>query len=155
MSTLSDLSEQIYASELGFEDGDDARTKEIALIESWLDAHIGELNTMLNTSFESVDSEIENFKGEEESILREMYMYNYYRKHSRNVLRLVDGSVSELDFQTIREGDSVITRSNKSEVAKNYRMLMFQAQERLDKLVHTYNIYASPPSQVTGDDAPA
>ncbi len=154
MSTLSDLSEQIYDSELGFEDGEEARTKEIALIEGWLDAHIGELNTMLNTSFESVAGEIENFKGEEEAILREMYMYNYYRKHNRNVLRLVDGSVSELDFQTIREGDSVITRSNKSEVAKNYRMLMRQAQARLDNLVHVYNLYASKPSQVTGDDAP-
>lgn len=153
MSTLSDLSEQIYDSELGFEDGDDARNKEIALIESWLDAHVGELNTLLNTSFVSVSGEIENFKGEEEAILREMYMYNYYRKHNRNVLRLVDGSVSELDFQTIREGDSVITRSNKSEVAKNYRMLMAQTQERLDNLVHVYNLYASKPSQVTGDDA--
>ncbi|MBN86529.1 MAG: hypothetical protein CL885_03300 [Dehalococcoidia bacterium] len=153
MSVLSDLAEQIYDHELGFGEVGDARQVEVDMIEAWLDAHLGELNTLINTSFRNTDLSL--FKEEEGAILREMYLINYYRKHGRNVLRLIDGSTNELDFQTIREGDSVITRTNKSEIAKNYRLLMSNSQERLDKMVHAYNMYRSKPSQVTGDDAPA
>jgi len=265
MSVLSDLAEQIYDQELGFGEVGDARQVEVDMIGAWLGAHIGELNTMINTSFSREDGvpgttasgvivlsadgqlgnldgesvtigdatltegtnwdrsdsndnaatglsaainnlndfsssavggtisissllvgvvgnasvstskpdliavpaalsggvdaipevELVNFKEEEGAILREMYLINYYRKHGRNVLRLIDSSTDELDFQTIREGDSVITRTNKSEIAKNYRLLMVNAQTRLDKMVHAYNMYMSKPSQVTGDDAPA
>jgi uncharacterized protein YnzC (UPF0291/DUF896 family) len=153
MSVLSDLAGQIYDHELGFGETGAARQVEVDMIESWLDAHLGELNTMINTSFRNDDLSL--LEQEEQSILREMYLINYYKKHGRNVLRLIDGSQNELDFQTLREGDSVITRTNKSEIAKNYRLLMSNAQERLDKMVHSYNMYMSKPNQVTGDDAPA
>ena len=166
MSTLSDLAEQIYDTEFYFRDDlidsrysspEQARAAEVVLIQDWLDAHLGEMNVLLNAAFTSDNGDVENLKIEEQNILREMYMFNYYRKQGRNLLRSIDGTTHiDIDFQTIREGDSVITRAvnSKQEVVKNYRMLMLQAQENLDKLVHKYNMYQSKPRQVTGRDAP-
>jgi uncharacterized protein YnzC (UPF0291/DUF896 family) len=165
MSTLSSLSEQIYDTEFYFRSDlidsrysspEQARAAEVILIQDWLDAHLGEMNILLNTSFTSSSGDVTGLEIEEQNILREMYMYNYYRKQSRNLLRSIDGTtLIDIDFQTIREGDSVITRAvnSKQEVVKNYRMLMLQAQDNLDKLVHKYNMYRAKPSQVTGDDA--
>jgi hypothetical protein len=152
MSTLSDLATQIYDSELCFTESASERAAELVLIETWLEAHIGELNTLINTNFEITDLSL--VLQEEQSILREMYLLQYYRRQSRNVLRLVDGSQGELDFHTIREGDSVITRTNKSEIAKNYRSLISQTQQKINGLVSSYNMYAAKPSQISGDDAP-
>jgi len=153
VSALSDLATQIYDSELCFTESAEERAAEIVLITAWLEAHLGELNTLINTNFELTDLSL--ILQEEKSILREMYLLQYYRRQSRNVLRLVDGSQGELDFHTIREGDSVITRTNKSEIAKNYRSLISHTQQKLDALVHSYNMYASKPGQISGDDAPA
>jgi uncharacterized protein YnzC (UPF0291/DUF896 family) len=164
MSTLSSLAEQLYDTEFYFRSDlidsrysspEQARTTEVVMIGDWLDAHLGEMNILINTSFTSDSGDVAGLEIEEQNILREMYMHNYYRKQSRNLLRSIDGTTSvDIDFQTIREGDSVITRSNKSELARNYRMLMSQAQDNIDRLVHKYNMYKAKPTQVSGDDAP-
>ena len=48
--------------------------------------------------------------------------------------------------------DSSITRTNKNQVAQNYRLLQEQSEAKLKDLVHSYNMYKSEPSQVSGDD---
>ena len=168
MSTLSNLAQQIYDVEFYWSDDlidsrystpEEARAAEIVVIQAWLDAHIGELNILINTAIvQDEDGEVPGFGQEEAGIIREMYMFNYYRKQSRNALRSIDGSsVVDQDFQTIREGDSVITKSSgsKQNTARFYRLLMVQAQENLDKLVHAYNMFGAKPTQVSGGDAPA
>jgi hypothetical protein len=169
MSTLSNLAEQIYDVEFywsddlvdsRYSDPIQARSSELVIIQSWLDAHIGELNILINTSFTpDQNGDIAGFGQEESSILREIYMFNYYRKQSRNTLRSLDGTtgVIDSDFRTIREGDSVITKNSGSrqDLARFYRLLMIQAQENIDKLVHAYNMYSAKPNQVSGGDAPA
>ena len=75
-----------------------------------------------------------------------------FEKRGLNVLKGADGSSSDMDFQTLREGDSVITRSNRNTVAANYRKLQERAEMELKDLVHNYNMYHSKPSQIYGDD---
>lgn len=167
MSTLSLIAESIWDYEFywkeelkGSEYSSAAQERQIEteIIADWLDAHLGELNLMINTNFKSEAGDVDGLAQEEASILTEMYLLNYYRKQSRNLLRSIDGSTdSTVDFQSIREGDSVITMNTggKQGIARNYRVLMQESQDRIDKLVHSYNMYQSRPSQVSGDDAPA
>jgi hypothetical protein len=153
MSVLSELAEQIYDTELGFGETGTARQTEVDLVEAWLGAHLGEFNALTHSNYSL--SNLSLFYQEESAIMREMYLIHYYKKRGRLLLRMVDGSGGELDFQTIREGDSVITRTNKNEAARNYRLLTELAQQSLNDLVSLYNMYRAPPRQITGDDADA
>jgi len=69
-------------------------------------------------------------------------------------LRGIDGSDGSPDFQVIREGDSMIQKSNKNVTAKSYREAYLDSQERVKNLVYAYNLYGAKPSQVYGADAP-
>ena len=151
-TNLGQLAVKIYDQELGFEEHGDSRNSEIGLISGWLEGHLGELNNLIFTSF-SGDSP-ENLKLEEQSILREMYVSEYNRKAHRRTLRGIDGTTPGKDFQTIREGDSMIQRSNKNVTAKNYSEAYSQSQARLKDLIYAYNLHAAQPNQVVGKDAP-
>jgi hypothetical protein len=89
------------------------------------------------------------FKQEERAIYKQMYLYEFYTKKTRQVLRGIDSSV---DFITLREGDTMITRTNKNEIAKTYRSLANDAKAEMEKLVAAYNIYMASPKQVAGED---
>lgn len=78
-----------------------------------------------------------------------MYLYEFYVKKTRQVLRGVDSAV---DFVSLREGDTAITRTNKNELAKTYRGLAKDAKEELDQLTSHYKIYRAAPVQVAGLD---
>ena len=150
MSVVSGLAAEIYDTELGYETGPQ-RDSEVKLISGWLDANIGAVNTYINSSFSASDLSVTGHL-EERAITKELYLSTYYGKQARNVLRGIDGSSNQLDFQTLREGDSVITRTNKNQVAANYRLLQEQSEEKLKELVHLYNMYKSSPNQVYGND---
>lgn len=150
-SRVRQLAQRIYDEEIGFETGD-ARTTEISLIGDWLEGHLGELNALIFTSFSGYDPQ--GFNLEEQAILRELYLAEYNRKAHRRVLRGIDGSNGAPDFQVIKEGDSMIQKSNKNVTAKSYREAYLDSQQRVKDLVHAYNLYGAKPSQVVGDDAP-
>ena len=80
MSTIGTLATTIYDNEIGFETGD-ARDVEISLVSGWLLGHLGELNTHIFTCFSGEDPT--NLKLEEQNILSEMYLSNYYRKSQK------------------------------------------------------------------------
>jgi hypothetical protein len=146
------LATKIYDEEIGFHASGSARTTEIGLIANWLEGHLGELNNLIFTSFSGYSPE--SFNLEEQSIIRELYLSEYNRKAHRRVLRGIDGSDGSPDFQVIREGDSMIQKSNKNVTAKSYREAYLDSQERVKSLVYAYNLYGAKPSQVYGADAP-
>jgi hypothetical protein len=149
---LGTLATKIYDEEIGFETGN-ARIAEVGLIANWLEGHLGELNNLIFTSFSGYNPS--GFNLEEQSIIRELYLSEYNRKAHRRVLRGIDGTNGSPDFQVIREGDSMIQRSNKNVTAKSYREAYLDSQERVKDLVYAYNLYGAKPSQVYGADAPA
>jgi hypothetical protein len=80
-----------------------------------------------------------------------LYLAHYYRKQSRNALRgIIDSSNGQSDVLSLRDGDSSVTFTNKNEVAKVYKSMADESQNRLNKLTHQYNIYQSKPLQVGG-----
>lgn len=130
----------------------------LSQISGWFENNIGELNTVLFTSFSGsgVDSTDEvrivpsgAFSTEESGIFKQLYLKHFYRKKARNVLKAIDSSA---DFITLREGDSVITRTNKNEIAKTYRGFAKDAEEELQNLVYAYNFYQAKPRQVAGNE---
>jgi len=146
--SVEDLSTEIYQNEFDSDTG----YASLSLISGWLENNVGQLNTKIYSSFYVQNSNFEpsgQFKQEERSIYKQMYLYEFYTKKTRQVLRGIDSSV---DFLSLREGDTMITRTNKNELAKTYRSLASDAREEMEKLVSSYNIYQAAPVQVAGED---
>ncbi len=125
-------------------------------ISGWFEHNLGELNTLLFTSFSGsgkIGTSDQSFTPalglEESGIYKKLYLKHFYQKKARNVLKGIDSSV---DFISLREGDSMITRTNKNEIAKTYRGLAKDAEEDLGKAVYAYNFYQAKPRQVVGSD---
>jgi hypothetical protein len=143
---IEDIATQIFHDE--FESTNNSLTK----ISGWLENNVGKLNNLINTSFASENSYISGLGLEEQNIYKEMYMQHYYTKETRNILRGI-GSNSNGNILSVKDADSSVSFVNKNEVSKVYRGLAADAEERLQKLVHKYNIYRSSPSQVGGIEA--
>ena len=151
---VSTVATGIYRDEFDSDTG----YQSLSQISGWLENNVGLLNTQLYTSFSGSgtadgDTALQGtgvFRYEEADIFKQLYLVEYYKKKTRSVLKGIDSSI---DFITLRDGDSTITRTNKNEIAKTYRGLTSDAQTRLDALTAKYNIYAAVPVQVAGADA--
>ena len=146
--SVHDLADEIFANEFEYDSG----YAQFYYISGWLANNVGLLNTKIYSQYSVQNSNFEPtslFQQEERSIYKQMYLYEFYTKKTRQVLRGVDSSV---DFVTLREGDTMITRTNKNELAKTYRALANDAREEMERLVSSYNIYQAAPVQVAGED---
>lgn len=146
--SVHNLADEIFGNEFEYDSG----YANFHFISGWLSNNVGMLNNRLYTEFEvSGDyfTPTGDFQQEERSVYKQMYLYEFYTKKTRQVLRGVDSSV---DFVSLREGDSMITRTNKNELAKTYRGLANDANSELEKLISSYNLYQSKPLQVAGED---
>ena len=146
--SVHDLADEIFANEFEYDSG----YAQFYYISGWLANNVGLLNTKIYSQYSVQNSNFEPtglFQQEERAIYKQMYLYEFYTKKTRQVLRGVDSSV---DFVTLREGDTMITRTNKNELAKTYRSLANDAREEIERLVSSYNIYQAAPVQVAGED---
>ena len=146
--SVHDLADEIFANEFEYDSG----YAQFYYISGWLANNVGLLNTKIYSQYSVQNSNFEPtgfFQQEERSIYKQMYLYEFYTKKTLQVLRGVDSSV---DFVTLREGDTMITRTNKNELAKTYRGLANDAREEMERLVSSYNIYQAAPVQVAGED---
>lgn len=146
--SVHDLADEIYANEFDYDSG----YAQFYYISGWLANNVGLLNTKIYSQYTVEDGSFipsGTFQQEERAIYKQMYLYEFYTKKTRQVLRGIDSSV---DFVTLREGDSMITRTNKNELAKTYRGLANDAREEMERLITNYNIYRAVPVQVAGED---
>lgn len=146
--SVHDIADEIFGNEFGYDSG----YAQFHFISGWLSNNVGKLNNKIFTSFSVSGDSITptgDFQQEEAAIYKQLYLHQFYTKKTRQVLRGVDSTV---DFITLREGDSSITRTNKNELAKTYRGLAHDAMAELDKLVTSYNMYQAVPVQVAGSD---
>jgi len=119
-------------------------------ISGWLEANIGTLNVLLDTSLSGTSPD---FTIEQESIFYEMYMVRWYKKQARDTLK---GIANSSDFIKLTNADGAsIQRNNRSEAAKTYTSLAKDCSARLDDLVKKYKMFESKqvgPLQVAGYD---
>ena len=144
MSKIGDLATSISETEF-----DSASSPSVSSISGWLDSNIGKLNNALFTNFSGVGGEVSGLLLEEQSIYKEMYLYNYYTKQTRNTIRgIVDDTNGNI--VSVRDGDNAITFVNKNEVSKVYKGLAQDSYNALEGLVGKYNSYKASPRQVGG-----
>lgn len=136
---LNALSSGIFETEFDSNSGATNPTK----IEAWLTANTGILSARLAETFTG------ELTSEQESIFTMMYMSSYYKKAAQSSNAGVGDGI---DWITIREGDSTVTRTNKNEVAKSYLAMRKQTNEELDKLIAAYHLKYATAQQVAGDD---
>lgn len=148
MAILKDLAEEIMSCE--FDDDSSLNTHQE--IECWLEANLGLLNTLINTSY-CLDSP--NLDSEAQAIYKQLYLYHYYSKKTRNAMRGIIGCQGDTSGEVVSlsDGESRVTFTNKNETAKIIRGLANDAKANLDDLVARYNLYQSEPRQVGGIEA--
>ena len=108
--SVHNLADEIFGNEFDYDSG----YAQFYFISGWLANNIGQLNNRLFSSYEvsgAYFTPTGSFKQEERAIYKQMYLYEFYTKKTRQVLRGVD---SQVDFISLREGDSMITRTNKN-----------------------------------------
>lgn len=149
MSQISELAQNIFETEFD----QDTTAVTYNHIFSWMKENLGLLNTLINTSFVGEDPDMGI---EAESIYKELFLYNYYNKQARNVLRGITATTNAGDnILQVSDGDNSISFVNRNEVSKVYRDLAKDSKSRMDTLVAKYNIYGARPLQVGGYEAGA
>ena len=143
MSDISGLATDIFEREF------DETGVTFNSISGWLNDNVGRLNNYLYTSFSGNGATISGMGLEEEAIYKEMYLYHYYTKQSRNTLR---GIVNDENgnILSVKDGDNMIAFVNKNEVSKVYKGLAQDSYDNMLRLAQSYNSYQASPRQVGG-----
>jgi hypothetical protein len=146
MSDIGEIATRIYDNEF-----DDAPTElerefKIEAISGWLEANIGQFNNLTYQSFGTGDS----FLQEEENIMTQLYLKDYYAKQARSVL--IGATTGTMEWTRLTEGDTTIVRNNTIDFAREYKNLAKHAAEELKHLVYSYNSYQAMPRQTAGID---
>jgi hypothetical protein len=146
VSDIGEIATRIYDNEFSDAPTQLEREFRIEYISGWLDANVGQLNNLTYKSFSSTGE----FLKEEENILTQLYLKNYYTKQARSVL--AGGSNGSMDWTRLTEGDTTIVRSNKIDFVREYKNLSNIAEKDLTNLVYSYNSYQAMPRQTAGID---
>lgn len=146
MSSIGEIATRIYENE--FDDAPTELEKEfkIEYISGWLEANVGQFNNLTYQSFGTGD----NFLLEEENILTQLYLKDYYNKQARSVL--IGATTGSMEWTRLTEGDTTIVRGNNLDFAREYKHLAKNAAEELKDLVYSYNSYQAMPRQTAGFD---
>ena len=147
MTTLENLAKDIMECEFD----NDTCLNSLQSIECWLEANLGMLNSLINTSY---CVEAQELDSEAQAVYKQAYLHNYYSKKARNALRGIISSSGQDsgDVLSLNDGESKVTFTNKNETAKVIRGLANDSKSTLDTLVNKYNMYQSEPRQVSGID---
>ena len=163
---LGTLASGILRNEFDFITGATGQHTELLTISGSLSGLLGELNTFINTDYYFTADDVTGvLREEEQSILTEIYLKDYYFKEARKVLRglydtATSAAISTDNWTELREGDTVIRRSatmvfsakERNITARAYRDLAEEADKKITELVYAYNMYGAVPRQVVGDD---
>ena len=171
MNQLGELGYSTWDTEFGDHSNALERKQQALIISGYYEANLGQLNILLNADFSlnSSDKVVPELKYEEKAIFNQLYLKDYYKKQSRNILRSAANITSNTssatsapsstltDWTSLQEGDTVIKRSvtspsSKNETARIMSSSANEANEVLHKMIHSYNMYGSIPVQVLGGE---
>jgi len=182
MNQLGELAFHIWDIEFGDHSTALERERNALLISGYLEANLGQLNTLINTDFyldKDKDKISPPLQYEEKAIFTQLYLKDYMNKQARNLLRNAATNTSSstvnnnntenititsdgvTDWIELREGDTSIKRAvaTSTETARTQassaKVLQQSAQEAnqlLKELIHSYNMYGAIPLQVVGQD---
>jgi len=165
---LGTLASGILQYEFDFVTGGQERAIELLLISGTLSGLVGELNTLINTSYSFGGHDVSGtLYSEEQSILTQLYLRDNSLKQARKLLRGLYASstagsiVESADWSELRDGDTIIRRTDgrsansattRLNASKDFKALAKDAEERIKELVYKYNLYGAVPRQVAGNE---
>jgi len=150
-NVLEDLASGIVTTEFDSNTG----IATVANVSGWLYENLGQVNTYLYTDFSGANASgtYGEMDIEAQSVLKELYLSNYYNKQARNALRgIVDSNVSGDNVLSLKDGESSVTFINRNEVSKVYKSMANDCMEKITRLAAQYNIYQAQPRQLGGLD---
>ena len=150
-NVLEDLASGIVTTEFDSDTG----IATVANVSGWLYENLGQVNTYLYTDFSGANASgtYGEMDIEAQSVLKELYLSNYYNKQARNALRgIVDSNVSGDNVLSLKDGESSVTFINRNEVSKVYKSMANDCMEKITRLAAQYNIYQAQPRQLGGLD---
>ena len=151
-NVLEELASGIFETEFDSDTG----IATVSSVSGWLYENLGQVNTYLYTDFTGTDASgtYGAMDIEAQSVLKELYLCNYYNKQARNALRgIANTNVSGDNILSLRDGESSVTFVNRNEVSKVYRGLASDCMDKVTRLAAQYNIYQAQPRQLAGIDA--
>jgi len=120
----------------------------VTYISGWLENHIGELNISCESNFNTVSGFcVPPMNFSEIAIYEEMFTNYYYKRSATNLL-----GASQYDWTTLQEADSRIVKISRNELAKGFRGMANDSEQRLRYLIAQYRQTKGQPLSVTGDD---
>jgi hypothetical protein len=135
----------------------------IAKISAWFldNANVGKLNNLIGTQISGVAYKddhgvvtgydlVPNPTNDQLAIYKMIFDCEYFKNQSKNLAR--SAFTFGNDWTNLQEGDSSITKINKNEISKNFRIMAKDCQIELAKTVKMYLKYGAVPEQVVGDD---
>ena len=143
MSSIAELASGVFIDEF------DSSGVIYDSISGWFENNLGQLNNALYTNFSGSNGQISGLNLEEQEIYKQMYLYHYYTKQTRNTIRGIAEDTNG-NILSVRDGDNAISFVNKNEVSKVYKSLAQDANNNLTYLVGKYNSYQASPRQVGG-----
>ena len=147
---MPNVLEDLASGIVQYEFDSDTGIATVANVSGWLYENLGQVNTYLYTEFSGVDASLDI---EAQSILKELYLSNYYTKQARNALRgIISSSVSGDNVLSLRDGESAVTFVNRNEVSKVYKGLASDCMDNVVRMAGQYNIYGAQPRQAVGID---
>ena len=146
MSSVAELASGVFIDEF------DSSGVVYDSISGWFENNLGQLNNALYTNFSGSNGQISGLNLEEQEIYKQMYLYHYYTKQTRNTIRGIANDTNG-NILSVRDGDNAISFVNKNEVSKVYRSLAQDVNNKLTYLVGKYNSYQAEPRQVGGIEA--
>lgn len=137
---ITDLATLIYG-DLGSPGDISVSSIQTKLVSS---GFLGKLNNALSTCYSIASGDITPQLGvEEQSIYAQMYKSEYY---ARKISSIFGGT--DINWTTVKDGDSEITRSSQTEVGKLFKDLKRLSDEELNRLIGAYRTNASGPSTI-------
>ncbi len=134
--TLLDLSNNIW-----FGDLNETTDTSIVKILAWLQAHLGDLNNLIATSYEQNGNDAAPELGlDEAAIFSMIYLNKYYQRQMNSNL-----GASSYDILEVKEADTTIRLQNRNEIAKNYRLIANDIRDSLNKMVEYYKKWKCVP----------
>jgi|GEM_PF-5008470 len=113
-------------------------------ISYWIDNSIGYLNNILAESHNIISGNIDpGFNIAESGIMNQMYKVRYYNNQATNRL-----GASAYDWSELHEGDSMVRRVSKNEIAKTYLQLAREEKTLLDEAILFYRTNMAMPKSI-------
>ena len=149
MNPVGTLAEQIV--KYHFPDDEDAA---VCFVSGWLDANIGKLNGYTHEEFSITGSGVfsPEIQPVEKAIFTLLYEIDYYDRKIRKVLRDSIATSGVGEWSMIREGDTIIQRTSKHLISREWKGYRDAANDQLKDLLAKYDIYKAVPVQVAGAD---